>query len=67
MKCASDVHVEVFFSGLDENENNIDSGGNHDEKLRQIWAKKSWSPPQGTQSAATLKVDQRNVQRMTSE
>lgn len=52
---------------LDENENNIDSGGNHDEKLRQIWAKKSCSPPQGTQSAATLKVDQRNVQRMTSE
>jgi len=52
---------------LDENENNIDSGGNHDEKLRQIWAKKSCSPPQGTQSATTLKVDQRNVQRMTSE
>jgi len=52
---------------LDENENKIDSGGNHDEKLRQIWAKKSCSPPQGTQSAATLKVDQRNVQRMTSE
>lgn len=52
---------------LDENENNIDSGGNHDEKLRQIWAKTSCSPPQGTQSAATLKVDQRNVQRMTSE
>jgi len=52
---------------LDENENNIDSGGNHDEKLRQIWAKKSCSPPQGTQSAATLKVDQRNVQTMTSE
>ena len=59
--------LRYFISGLDENENNIDSGGNHDEKLRQIWAKKSCSPPQGTQSAATLKVDQRNVQRMTSE
>ena len=59
--------LRYFISGLDENENNIDSGGNHDEKLRQIWAKTSCSPPQGTQSAATLKVDQRNVQRMTSE
>ena len=59
--------LRCFISDLDENENKIDSGGNHDEKLRQIWAKKSCSSPQGTQSAATLKVDERNVQRMTSE
>jgi len=53
---------------LDENENKIDNGGNPDEKLRQIWAKKSCSPPQGTQSTGTLKNDnQKNVSRINSE
>ena len=57
--------LRYFISDLDENENKIDSGGNHDEKLRQIWAKKGCSPPQGTQSAATLKVDSATLKVVT--